>query len=99
MKTYQVKIDHTRRGEKVVSGTLEELINYFGYTLEIGNSWNKKINRTPKTIKSFVTNLQKSYEEKEASCYERTFVSLVTDQAIDYDAGPIQLSCNGGDYE
>lgn len=77
-KTYKVKIEHTRRGERIVEGTLDYLVNqYFGYTLEIGNSWNKKITRYPKTIKSFVSNLQKSYEEKEAQCYERTFVSLV----------------------
>lgn len=61
------------------TGTLEELIGYFSYTLEIGNSWNKKISRSPKTIKSFVSNLQASYEEKEASCYNRTSVELVTE--------------------
>ena len=77
-KQFKINISHTRRGDRIVEGTLEYLIGYFSYTLEIGNSWNRKINRTPKTIKSFVTNLQKSYEEKEASCYERTFVDLVS---------------------
>ena len=42
--------------------TLEEAIDYFGYTLEVGASWahekgNKKIDRNPKTIKSLITNL------------------------------------------
>jgi hypothetical protein len=42
--------------------TLEEAINYFGYTLECGASYahergNKKINRNPKTIASLITNL------------------------------------------
>ena len=42
--------------------TLEEAIDYYGYTLEVGASWahekgNKKIDRNPKTIKSLITNL------------------------------------------
>ena len=65
------------RGRKTeVEGTLEELIEYFGYTLEVGNSWNSKINRNPKTIKSFISNLSKAYDEKEGGCYERTSVWL-----------------------
>lgn len=60
-----------------VTDTLEGLKKYFGYTLEVGWSWNNKINMNPKTITSFVTNLQKAYEEKEAQCYDRTSVELV----------------------
>ena len=42
--------------------TVAEAVDYFGYTLECGASWqhergNKKINRNPKTIKSLITNL------------------------------------------
>ena len=42
--------------------TVEEAVDYYGYTLECGASWqhergNKKINRNPKTIKSLITNL------------------------------------------
>ena len=77
-KTYKILVSHTRRGDSTVEGTLDYLTNqYFGYTLECGHSWDKKIQRYPKTIKSFVSNLQKSYAEKESACYERTFVSLV----------------------
>jgi hypothetical protein len=76
-KQFKIKITHTRRGDKIIEGTLEYLIEYFCYTFEIGNSWNKKINKKPKTIRSFVTNLQNSYEELEVSCYERTFVELI----------------------
>jgi len=61
-----------------VTETLDGLIKYFGYTLEVGNSWNKKINMNPKTIKSFVINLQKSYEEQESECFNRTYVELIT---------------------
>ena len=75
-KTYKIKKTYRGRDTET-EGTLEELIKYFGYTLEIGNSWNKKINREPKTINSFVKNLQASYEEKEASCYERTSIELI----------------------
>jgi hypothetical protein len=80
-KKYTIKTTRSGRNgssESTTEGTLDELIKYFGYTLEVGNSWNKKINRYPKTIKSFVSNLQKAYEEKEASCFSRTSVELVT---------------------
>jgi hypothetical protein len=43
-------------------GTLAELIESFGYTLECGKSWefekgNHKINDNPKSINTFVKNL------------------------------------------
>jgi hypothetical protein len=74
-KVHTVQVSGRR--EKEVKGTLEELIQYFGYTLEVGASWNSKVNRKPKTINSFISNLQKAYAAKEASCYNRTFVELV----------------------
>lgn len=74
-KTYTIKI--TKKTECEVKGTLDELIEYFSHTLAIGHSWNKKIDRKPKTIKSFVKNLQMAYTAKEISCYERTFVELI----------------------
>ena len=81
MKEYTVRTTKTRaRGENrvnEVTGTVERLVQYFGYTLEVGNFWNRKINRNPTTIKSFVSNLQKSYEEQEAACYDRTHVELI----------------------
>lgn len=66
-----------------VSGTLEELQKHFNYVFEIGHSYKKKINPRPKTIKSFVNNLQKSYEEKEAYCLNRTSVFLKEEQTSD----------------
>jgi len=59
-----------------ITGTLDYLIGYFGYTLEVGASWNPKINRHPKTIKSFISNLKASLDEKEGACYNRTLVEL-----------------------
>lgn len=76
MKTY--KIIKTRKGiETIIEGTVERLTEYFSYTLEIGASYNNKINRKPKTISSFMKNLQLSLDEKEGSCFERTSIKLV----------------------
>lgn len=53
------------RGHKTIwCDTIENLRSrVFGYTLECGNSWNPKINRYPKTLKSLITALTKSAEE------------------------------------
>ena len=52
--------------ETIYEGTVEYLVgNVFGYTLECGNSWNRKINRNPKSITALVTALNKSYNEIE----------------------------------
>lgn len=59
-------ITHTRpfSGRSYTSRplTIKEAVEYYGYTLECGASWqyekgNKKINRRPTTIKSLITNL------------------------------------------
>lgn len=55
-------------------GTVAELVQYYSYTLECGASWqyekgNKKINRTPKTIKSLVTNLYNAKNNSAADGY------------------------------
>ena len=83
-KEYTIKTRKTYcRGNREDSiseytGTIEYLsTRVFGYTLECGASWNNKINPEPKTIRSLVSNLQKSYEEKESCCYDRTYVEHV----------------------
>ena len=81
-KEYSLNVRYSRRTlpdrEKVVTGTLEYLQSYFSYTLLKGNCYKKSIPLTGgKTIKSFVTNLQKAYEICEAACYDRTYVNLV----------------------
>lgn len=68
-----------RAGDKPpreVSGTLDELKKYFSYTFEVGASWDKKVNVNPKNITSFVNNLQRSFEAKEACNYNRTSIEL-----------------------
>lgn len=54
--------------------TLAEAIEYYGYTLEKGASWqhekgNKKINRAPKTIQSLITNLNNAENNAAANGY------------------------------
>ena len=68
-KVFKVKVTKSgvsRTRERIWEGTLDYLINQvFGYTLECGNSWNRKINRNPKSIGALVTALNKSYNEIE----------------------------------
>ena len=68
-KVFKVKVTKSgvsRTREMIWEGTLDYLINQvFGYTLECGNSWNRKINRNPKSIGALVTALNKSYNEIE----------------------------------
>jgi len=75
VKTYKINSYHRGR-ERIVEGTLEYLTDYFGYTLECGNSWNKKINRHPSTISSLISNINKSYSETMGSCYDPDYVSM-----------------------
>jgi len=75
-KIYRIRKDRKGR-ETIIEGTLDYLINYFGYTLEVGHSYNPKIQTKPKTIKAFMSNLKKSYDIKEGACYERTYVELL----------------------
>jgi hypothetical protein len=75
-KTFKVKKSRGGR-ETIFEGTLDHLIDgVFGYTLECGSSWNRKINRRPKTIGSLITAINKSYDEIEGG-FTRSFVELV----------------------
>lgn len=61
MKTYTIITEYRGR-ERAHTGTIQELTEYFGYTLLKGHSWenergNKRINMAPKTITSLVNNL------------------------------------------
>ena len=81
MKVYTVKIE--RRGrESETSGTLQELIKYFSYTLEVGQSWqhekgNKKIDRNPKSISSLIKNINNAKSNSAANGCSDTYYSLV----------------------
>ncbi len=86
MKTYSIK--QARRSaysgnirESVFTGTLEELVDKFSYTLEKGHSWehergNKKINMHPATIRSLISNLNNAKNNAAANGYSGTSYSL-----------------------
>lgn len=82
MKKYVIKQSRfTGRGSaeprvNYIEGTVEELTKYFSYTLEVGYSYESKVNMHPKTIKSLISNLKKAYDIKEGSCYNRTLIEL-----------------------
>ena len=59
-----------------LKGTLEELIVATRYTFEVGQSYNRKINLAPKTIKGFVSNYEKALEEKQGCPVEVTYVEI-----------------------
>ena len=85
MKQYTIK--QTRYSfnglrEHDYTGTLDELINKFSYTLLKGHSWehergNKKINTQPKTIRSLVTNLNNAENNAAANGCSNTSYELV----------------------
>lgn len=80
IKYYYVKEYHRGR-YTIVKGTIDQLVhNYFGYTLECGRSWNDRINSEPKTYKSLISNLNKSYHETMGSCYDPDFVVEATEE-------------------
>lgn len=60
-----IYIASIHNGRKTIyGGTLEYLLNnVFGYVLECGNSWNRKIPRYPKSAKSLVKALNDSAYE------------------------------------
>lgn len=59
-----------------LKGRLEELIDDTRYTFEVGQSYNRKINLAPKTIKSFISNYEKALEEKQGCPVEVTYVEI-----------------------
>lgn len=60
----------------ILESTLKELIEATRYTFEVGQSYNRKINLAPKTIKGFVSNYEKALEEKQGCPVEVTYVEI-----------------------
>ena len=60
----------------ILESTLKELIEATRYTFEVGQSYNRKINLAPKTIKGFVSNYEKALEEKQSCPVEVTYVEI-----------------------
>jgi hypothetical protein len=80
MKTKAIKlaaiVKYHRGRETLCVGTVAQLADAFGYTLECGHSWNPRIKRESeiKTVKSLVSNLNKSYRETMGGCYDPDYV-------------------------
>ena len=71
-----------REREKTITGTLEELVERYSYTLECGACYQnekgrKKINRHPATIKSFLTNLYNARNNAENNGYSGYYYELL----------------------
>lgn len=80
IKYYYIKKYH-RGHYTIVKGTIDQLVNnYFGYTLDCGHSWNCRINPKPKTYKSLISNLNKSYHETMGGCFDPDFVDEATEE-------------------
>jgi hypothetical protein len=80
-KNYYTVISERNGRELEFTGTLDELICTFGYTLEVGQSWehekgNHKINRYPKTIRSLINNLNWAKNNSAANGYSDTSYRL-----------------------
>ncbi|MDD5151903.1 MAG: hypothetical protein PHC28_15725 [Flavobacterium sp.] len=82
MKTYTILIHNSTSGStRKDTGTLQELIEHFKYTLEVGKSWqhekgNKKIDMSPKSIKSLVKNLNNAKQNAAANGYSNISYEL-----------------------
>jgi hypothetical protein len=77
--TYSIR--KHRRGGKVSesTGTLAELTEYYGYTLVCGNSYNSKIALKPRTVKSLVSNLNRSVDYTQKGSYDPDYYELITE--------------------
>ena len=84
-KEYTVISERHSDGRKIeFSGDLPKLIDTFSYTLECGASYshkkgNKKINRTPKSIKGLITNLNNAKNNAAANGCASEFYYLKED--------------------
>ena len=69
--------------------TVEEAVEYYGYTLECGASYehekgNKRINRNPKTIASLITNLNNaSNNSARNGCGDHYTAELFVGELVD----------------
>jgi hypothetical protein len=61
----------------VVEGTLTEMLEQFSYTLDIGASYDKKVNRNPKSGVSLVDALNKAAKARAVNINPSTYYSLV----------------------
>lgn len=89
LKTFSISRVRDRGGAAItLTGTVAELTQKFSYTLECGASYqhekgNKKINRTPKGIKSLISNLNNAVNNSAANGYaSEHFVMVVASAGV-----------------
>ena len=75
---HNIEVIHPNRVYETGYKALEELIEYFSYTLECGASYqhergNKRIDCNPKTIKSLIKNLNNAESNTAANGYSSTY--------------------------
>lgn len=81
-KTFSISRVRDRGGAITLYGTVAELTQKFSATLECGASYqhekgNKKINRTPRGIKSLISNLNNAVNNSAANGYAGEHFVLV----------------------
>ena len=82
-KTYKIERYSYRNSKRTIEeGALEELIGFYSYTLENGQSWehekgNKKINCNPRSVATLVKNLNNAVNNSAANGYAGVSYSLV----------------------
>lgn len=75
-KTYTIRKTHKGR-DYDQTGTLDELKQYYSYTLECGISWMKKRPADPKSGAALVKLLNKCVQETQGCCYEQDYYELI----------------------
>ena len=80
-KKYTIQVQRIRLygndpAPKSYSGTIAELTETFSYTLECGHGWDSRVNRSPTTIKSLVSNLNRAAHAK-STHYQSEYYTLV----------------------
>lgn len=81
-----IALINTHRGRRTLwVGTLAQMTDAFSYKLSCGNSWNPKIKTASeiKTLKSLVSNLNKSVDETQGGCFERDYYEEAMDCLTD----------------
>ena len=74
-KHYTIRKTHRGRvSEK--TGTLSELIEYYGYTLECGHSWNHRIPLKPRTAQSLLNALDDSVRELQRGSFDPDYYEI-----------------------
>jgi hypothetical protein len=74
-RMYTIIKTHRGRVSKQ-TGTIQELTEYFHYTLECGNSWNPRISLNPRGGRALVNALNKCVQELQGGCFNQDHYEL-----------------------